>query len=130
MIFVDTNYFLRFLLKDSEKQFLKTKTLFEDAVSGKLSLFTSTIVIFEIYWVLTSFYKTKRKSIYQNLTNIIDLGIILISDKEILLKALEIFNSTTFDLEDSYNLIYAKQNKTSQLATFDKKLEKAFLSAK
>ena len=57
MIFIDTNYFLRFLLKDNEKQFIEVKKLFEKAILGEIDLYTSLIVIFEIYWVLSSFYK-------------------------------------------------------------------------
>jgi len=60
MIFVDTNYFLRFLLKDIGKQHQKAKKLFEKAASGEIKLFTSMIVFFEIYWVLFSFYKRRR----------------------------------------------------------------------
>ena len=51
MIFVDTNYFVRFLLRDVELQFGKARKLFEDAADGRKVLFTSTIVIFEIYWL-------------------------------------------------------------------------------
>ena len=52
MIFIDTNYFLRFLLADISSQHNQAKTIFKQAASGKISLFTSAVVIFEIYWVL------------------------------------------------------------------------------
>lgn len=35
MIFVDTNYFLRFLLKDNQAQYLQAKELFLSAAQGK-----------------------------------------------------------------------------------------------
>ena len=43
MIFVDTNYFLRFLLKDNKLQHRKAKQLMLDSAQGKLKLFTSII---------------------------------------------------------------------------------------
>lgn len=56
MMFVDTNYFLRFLLEDNKAQAQKVKQLFETASRGEgEELTTSLVVFFEIYWVLTSF---------------------------------------------------------------------------
>ena len=54
-MFIDTNYFLRFLLNDVEHQHTEVKNLFLDASEGKADLITSTIVFFEVYWVLFAF---------------------------------------------------------------------------
>lgn len=46
MIFVDTNYFLRFILKDNQVQYLKARQLFLDAAKGEIELISSTTVFF------------------------------------------------------------------------------------
>ncbi len=70
MIFVDTNYFLRFFLRDSREQYLIVKQFFLDGASGKIKLFTSLIVLFEVYWVLKSYYgKEKNDLIIANKNN-------------------------------------------------------------
>ena len=51
-MFVDTNYFLRYLLKDIPEQHEEAKRLFVAAADGKVELMTTSLVFFEVYWVL------------------------------------------------------------------------------
>lgn len=126
MIFIDTNYFLRFLLADIESQHREVKKLFQNGVSGKIKLFTSIIVFFEIYWVMSSFYKKRKIKITQILSDILKMNFIRLEERESLQKAVELFAKSNFDLEDAYNLTYAKENKAITFGTFDRKLTKAF----
>lgn len=126
MIFIDTNYFLRLLLKDIDHQHKKAKKLFQQAAKGEKQTFTSTIVFFEIYWVLSSFYEQNKKQVTPILNKILAMKFIGIEERELLLEALEVFENKNIDLEDAYNLIYAQSNNASEFITFDKKLEKLF----
>jgi len=126
MIFVDTNYFLRFLLKDISHEHEKAKQLFLDGAEGKVKLFTSLLVVFEIYWVLSSFYEKEKVEIIKTLREILDLDFIRIDDKLLMKETLEIYQRTTLDLEDSFNLVYAHSKKAKEFKTFDKKLAKQF----
>lgn len=126
MIFVDTNYFLRFLLADVEGQHREVKKLFQDSLSGKIKLFTSIIVFFEIYWVLSSFYKKRKSKIAVVLDNILKMSFIYLEERDLLQKTVRLFAKSKLDLEDSYNLVYAKMNQASKFASFDQKLIKAF----
>lgn len=71
--FIDTNYFLRLLLKDDEKQFKEAYLIFQQAVNQEIKIFTSTIVFFEIYWVLSSFYKKDKLKIIKYLKKILKI---------------------------------------------------------
>jgi len=126
MTFVDTNYFLRFLLADNLAQHQKAKELFLLAAEGKKKLFTSLVVFFEIYWVLTSFYEKNKSEVAQILNNILKIEFLGIESKEILKEALNIYKKTSLDLEDAYNIVYAKSKKASEFKTFDKNLLKFF----
>lgn len=126
MTFVDTNYFLRFLLNDISKQHLEAKQLFLEAAEGKVKLFTSTIVFFEIYWVLSSYYEKNKEEIVEGLQKILDLKFISLKERQILLNCLARFKKTNFDLEDCYNVAYAKARVSKIFKTFDVKLEKEF----
>jgi len=126
MIFVDTNYFLRFLLKEKNQQQQKTIELFKKASFGKVKLFTSTIVIFEIYWVLFSFYKKNKKEIKSVLLDIFKMDFIQIAEKGILETAIRRIEEFNYDLEDAYNFVYATKNKAEEFLTFDKTLSKKF----
>lgn len=126
MTFIDTNYFLRFLLKDVNNQYLEAKELFLRASEDKVELFTSTIVLFEINWVLSSFYKKNREEISQILQKILGLKFIGVEERQILFNSLTRFKKTGFDLEDCYNLAYAKARVAKEFKTFDVKLAKEF----
>lgn len=126
MIFVDTNYFLRFLLKDNNKQHQQAKAVFEQAAVGEIKLFTSVIVFFEIYWVLSSFYNKKKQELVDILHDVLSLSFIRFENPEILSKALKFYQESKLDLEDSYNVIYAKQQNAEDFKTFDQKIKVAF----
>lgn len=122
MIFVDTNYFLRFLLKDNTFQAQKVTELFEQAAKGKKELVTSVIVFFEVYWVLSSFYETKKNEILRVLQGLLEMSFISFDQSDILQEAVEIFEHSVLDLEDAYNIAFASSQKTKEFGTFDKKL--------
>lgn len=127
MIFIDTNYFLRFLLNDISDQHELVKKLFVEASEGKENLITSSIVFFEIYWVLSSFYKKEKTEIVEILQKILKLTFIRLLDREILINSVTLFGQINLDLEDCYNLYFAKYQKVTLFKTFDKKLEKEFI---
>ncbi len=128
MIFVDTNIFLRFLLADVTDQHAEAKTLFLDAATGKKHVVTSTMVLFELYWVLSSFYGKNKKEISHVLTKILSMHFIDIENREIVEKAVIIYKDTPFDLEDAYNISFAKIHGIKDFKTFDKKLRKKFIA--
>src|SRR3990167_1086604 len=90
MIFVDTNYFLRFLLKDNSEQYSIAKNLFLSGAKGKTELFTSLIVFFEIYWVLKSYYEKNKDELNKTLNKILNLTFIVFHEKERLVNSLKI----------------------------------------
>lgn len=126
MIFVDTNYFLRFFLADSEEQYRIAKKLISEAAVGRFSIFTSTIVVFEIYWVLRSYYQRDKKQIFETLEDFLDLAFIQLEERERLRRCLEMFRNSNLSLMDCYNLVFARDSEAKVFKTFDKKLAKYF----
>lgn len=126
MIFVDTNYFLRFLFNDISEQHNVVEALFIKASEGKEKLLTSTIVFFEIYWVLSSYYGKEKLEVTKILEKLLKFTFIELEEREILVNSLGLFKDTNLDLEDCYNLYFAKSQKIETFGTFDKKLEKEF----
>jgi len=127
MIFVDTNYFLRFILRDVEDQYRIAKQLFTQAVQTKIKLFTSLLVIFEIYWVLRTFYGKEKNEIPRVLGKICQLDFIEFEGRMIFVEALSFYQKSNLDLVDSYNLILAKSKGITEFKTFDAKLARAFI---
>ncbi len=124
--FIDTNYFLRLLLKDDSSQFKKVYSLFQGAIHENMELYTSTIVFFELYWVLSSFYRKNKSFTVKYLDKILRMGFIQIENRRLLQNALDLFKTETIDLEDCYNLVYSRALGVAEIATFDKKVLKLY----
>lgn len=122
MIFVDTNYFLRFLRNDIPEQSAAAKMIFLDAAAGKVTLLTSTVVIFEIYWVIHKFYRSDKNEVVKRLREILEMNFVVIEERETLIKALEEYLRTTLDFEDCYNLVFSREREAKEFRTFDKKI--------
>ncbi|PIS13856.1 hypothetical protein COT65_02045 [Candidatus Shapirobacteria bacterium CG09_land_8_20_14_0_10_47_13] len=126
MIFLDTNYFLRFLLKDNQSQYLIVKRLFIRASHGKVKLFTSLVVFFEICWVLRSYYGKRKGNLCLMLEKLLKMNFINFPERYLLEKSLNLFEKENLSFEDCYNFILAKEKKVASFATFDKKLKAKF----
>jgi predicted nucleic acid-binding protein len=122
--FIDTNFFLRLLLKDNERQFKKVYGLFQKAIKGEIKIFTSVVVFFEIYWVLSSFHKRNKPKNINCLEKILKMEFLEIENKATLTKALVLFKQFSLELEDCYNIAFFRQYSLSEFATFDKKILK------
>lgn len=128
MIFVDTNYFLRFLIEDNKEQLQTAEKLFLNGAKGNLVLTTSTVVIFEIYWVLKTYYQKSKIEIVKILQKVLKMNFIKTDERNVLIQALNLYKDNNLSLEDCYNLRWAKENNIESFKTFDTKLAKAFSS--
>lgn len=128
MIFVDTNYFLRFLLADINPQHHQAKDLFKQAAKNKVSLFTSAVVIFEIYWVLLSAYAKNKEQIASILNSLLDMNFIDFEHYTLLKQSISIYKDSSLGLIDAFNILYSRSRKAKDFKTFDTKLFKKFTS--
>ncbi len=126
MTFVDTNYFLRFLLADISSQHQLAKTLFQQAAGGKVSLFTSAVVIFEIYWVLLSVYSKNKDQITATLDPLLDMSFIDFEHHSLLKQAISLYTHSSLGLVDAFNFHYAQSLGARDFKTFDTTLSRRF----
>lgn len=59
--FLDSNIFLRPIVKDDPEKVRDCERLFEKIERGAIKAFTSNLVLAEILWVGIGFYKIKKK---------------------------------------------------------------------
>ena len=120
-VFVDTNVFLRFFVKDVEPLYEKARTLFEKAEAGKVKLETSELVIAEIVWVLESFYGFTRKEITDLLLILLSSRNLKIANSSRTSAAVQLYAAGTMDFIDAYNIAYMKSRDITKVATYDHK---------
>ena len=123
---LDTNYFVRFILDDIPEQVEITENVLKKGAENKLHLIITTLAIVELNNVLLYEYKLEKKQRLEALkliTNIHHLDYPDKKDKEITGLAITYFNKYNLDLEDCYNIAYAKI-RDWELFTFDTELKK------
>jgi len=71
--FIDTNIFLRILVKEDKKTFKECYHFLKSVDAKKIKAITSSLVLAEIDWVLESFYKFKKAEVIKCLKSILKL---------------------------------------------------------
>jgi uncharacterized protein len=118
-VFVDTNIFLRFFIRDVEPFYLKARELFEKAEKGTIKLETSDLVIAEIVWVLESYYAFSRAEIQRVIDTILETRNIKVTNHSRITEAILHYASGKMDFIDAYNIAYMKAKNYTKIATFD-----------
>lgn len=119
----DTNFILRYLLRDIEEQFQVTDAFFEDVRSGKTAALFEQSVLVECLYILTKHYAVPRAAATSNLVALLQYKGVANPDKPVLVKSLKLFAETSLDPVDC---ILAAQSALAghSVATFDKALKK------
>ena len=121
--FVDTNFFLRFILKDNLRQWRIADNYFQEARSEKIRLVFLTEIILEIEYVIRKVYKLNRKIIFKYLSTLLAINSIEIPDREVLRKALLVYLEKNIDLIDVILFLKAKSQESTVLS-FDRDLKR------
>ncbi|MEK7127468.1 MAG: PIN domain-containing protein [Patescibacteria group bacterium] len=120
-IFLDSNIWLRFFLKDND-QFESTQKLIVATEEGRFKPYSSAIILLEVAYVLKSVYKLPAEKIIEMLDSICELRNVTIIEKtnsKMALKFMEKFNIKYSDC-----LIASQVKKDIILVTFDREFSK------
>ena len=120
-IFIDTNVFLRFFVRDAESFYQKARDLFDKTEKGHVKLETSDLVIAEIIWVLESYYGFSRLEIKEIVETILETKNLKIANHSRVKEAVDLYSTGKMDFIDAYNIAYMKSKDFKKVATFDVK---------
>ncbi|MBU1110427.1 PIN domain-containing protein [Patescibacteria group bacterium] len=121
-IFIDTNVWLRFLLADVKEQYQECVDFFIEAEAGRFRPYTSTIVLLEVHYVLTSLLKISQEKVLQDIECILETRNLTLIEKTDFRKALKVYRKTKIKFADC--LIATQLPKEAVLCTFDKEFRK------
>lgn len=128
IFFADTNFYLRFILQDNQRQARLAESYFKRAKEKKLRIVFTTEVILEMAFVLKSNYSYAREIIARYLSALVSTSYLEVRDRDIWIKTLDVYPSTNLDLLDVF-LFYKSRNEGGKVLSFDydfKKLTKRF----
>jgi len=117
--FVDTNVFLRYLIKDDPSAYERCREIFKKAIEGKITLVTSAMVIAELTWTLLSYYKVPKAEVIEKISIIISTKSLFIPGKEILADALVLYSRKNIDFIDAYNAVFMIQQGLDKIYSYD-----------
>ena len=119
MRFVDTNIFIRYLTEDIPAKADACDKLFKSAISGKVKLFTTDLVIAEIIWVLESYYELSKNDIREKVEKILNTPNLFCPQKDIILSALNVYTEKNIDYIDSFNALTLKDMGIEEIYSYD-----------
>ena len=89
--FIDTNIFLRVLVKEDETVFNDCYRFLEKIKANEIEAVTTSLILAEIVWTLSSYYEFSQKKVAQSVRGVINLKGLRIIDKYNHFSALRLF---------------------------------------
>ncbi len=117
----DTNFILRYLLRDNEAHFAEAAAYFENVRIGKESALISESVLVECLYVLTKHFQVPRIEASAGLGGILLYKGVVNTDRDVLTKALSLFAESRLDPVDCI-LVQRNALEGHTVRTFDKAL--------
>lgn len=121
-VFLDTNIWMRYFIRDDEDQYKQVLGLFEAIEAGRLQVYTSTIVLLEVHFVAKKLYHIPEKEIFLWFNHIPELRNLTLIEKTSFPKALKFHQQYNVKFADC--LIAGQVPKNVILVTFDQDFQK------
>lgn len=122
-IFVDANIIVRFLTRDDERKAEQVKRTFMLLEAGRISAETNAIIIAEVVWVLSSFYKLPRETIAEYISLLLVMKNLFVKERPFLQTAIESYKRTNADFIDCFVAACAEKRKLL-VCSYDKDFDK------
>lgn len=123
--FIDTNIFLRVLIKEDEIKFQQCRRVLELIRENKIKAWTSSLVLAEVNWTLVSFYKFSKEKNLKAIKSIISLKNLKIADQNNIYQMVHLYEKYNIKFIDAHiaslDLITQKNTK---IISYDKDFDK------
>ena len=119
--FVDTNVLIRHLTGDPPDQ-AERATAFLRAAQDNLILVD--LVVAEVVYVLESVYALERERVAEVVRAILGFPVIVVADRPLLLRALEIYEQHRIHFAESYLAACAEVSGVGRVASFDRQIDR------
>ncbi len=114
IVYVDTNVLVRHLTNDSPDQARRATAILENAER----LILTDVVVAELVYVLESYYERPRRQIVESVQSLLTLSSIAVSNHDLLLRAVELYEHTRLDFAEAYLAAAAELTGVGAVASF------------
>lgn len=124
---LDTNVVVRYLVErpeDVDEAFAGVFPFFVKLEKGEARALLTPLVLFQTWFVLTSFYQVPRPRAAAALGRILSFRGLTVPEKPVLRRCLESLEARSVDLVDAYLAALCASRGTTGVYSFDQSLEK------
>ena len=128
---LDTNVIVRFFVETPEtmpRKFVGVYPFFEALERGDRRCLLADVVIFQCYYVMTSYYEAPHKLVVEQLIKLCKLRGIHLQNRAVMLACLDHLLTKKTDFVDAYLCALSQQQQMSGIYSFDKGFEKMGLA--
>jgi predicted nucleic acid-binding protein len=118
--FLDTNVLIRHLTGDPPGQARRATAFLERADE----LLLPDLIVAEVVCVLESFYEVERPRVAELARAIVGFPAVVVVDKPLLLRALEVYELERLDFAEAYLVASAEASGVEAIASFDRTVDR------
>ena len=127
---LDTNVLIRFLISERSKKYKRIYIFFESLERGDMRVELKLIVLFQVIFVLKSFYSVPKAHIVDGLKDILKYKGITIKEKNIVLQTLELWPKKNIEIVDCYLIACLEKDTQNLLYSYDRDFDKFEINRK
>lgn len=125
IVLIDTNIFLRILVKENEQMYSECTEAMHLVARGNIVAYTSTLVLAEIHYVLLSLYKRSRQSITDALQAVLSFPKLSVFDDSKMVSAMGYYQASRVKFTDCVIASSEKvQNGRAAILSYDRDFDK------
>ena len=124
---VDTNVIVRYLVEDPgaiDPKFRGVYSFFSKLEKGEVKAHLPELVLFQAYFVLTSFYKVPRAEAAEKLERLLGFKGLDFPQKRVAAACMRRLQAENLDIVDAYLLAWADEHGIEGVYSFDSDLKK------
>jgi len=121
--FLDTSFYLRFILKDEPRLARRARKYFLAAQKGEIELIMVPEILAEINYVLQKVYLLSKEEIIRHLSALGKAPYIKMTDRSQIIEAIRLYKESGIGFIDCLLFIRAKYQR-AEVLSFDKDFEK------
>ena len=127
---LDTNVIVRFLVSDKSPKYRNLYSFFESLERGKMRVELKLIVLFQVIFVLKSFYKVPKEQIVNGIMDLLKYKGIATKNKALIRRMMEIWCNNKLDIVDCYLIASLEGDAQNLLYSYDRDFDKFNINRK
>ena len=127
---LDTNVLIRFLTLDKDTNYRSLYNFFESLERGEMLVELKLIVLFQVIYVLKSFYRVPKGQVVSGLMDLLKYKGITIKEKKIAQRALELWREKNVEIVDCYLIACLEKDAQNILYSYDRDFDKFKINRK